>query len=192
MKNLLRNFTLVVISFLAFSCGKEENNNLPSTSIAKIIEVTPELSNLKEALDITGLTATFEAQGNYTVFAPTNTAFSNLLTDLGVSDIESIDLNVLTDVLKYHVINGEVLSSSFVNGATIATLQGQNISVLLSPNPYFPEADPDLSINESINNIFREETSVFINTTARVYSRDVKCSNGVIHVVREVLRIPSN
>jgi uncharacterized surface protein with fasciclin (FAS1) repeats len=178
MKNLLRNFTLVVISFLAFSCGEEENKNLPSTSIAKIIEVTPEFSKLKEALDITGLTSTFEESGDFTVFVPTNDAFAAVLGGLTVEEFDTANPGVLESVLKYHVLGARVLSSDLSDGLEAATLQGQNITVTFSPNAFYPEYDTDLGDFE--------ETSVFINS-ARVYARDVKCSNGIIHVIDAVL-----
>ena len=178
MKNLLRNFTLVVISFLAFSCGEEENKNLPSTSIAKIIEVTPEFSNLKEALEITGLTSTFEESGDFTVFVPTNDAFAAVLGGLTVEEFNTANPGVLEIVLKYHVLGARVLSSDLSDGQAATLLQDQNISVTLSPNAYYPAYDEVLKDFE--------QTSIFINS-ARVFARDVKCSNGIIHVIDAVL-----
>ena len=182
MKNLLRNFTLVVISFLAFSCGEEENKNLPSTSIAKIIEVTPEFSKLKEALEITGLTSTFEESGDFTVFVPTNDAFDAVLGGLTVEEYDTANPGVLETVLKYHVLGARVLSTDLTDGQEAATLQGQNITVDLVPNTYFPDFDADLGDYE--------ETSIYINS-ARVFARDIKCSNGIIHVIDNVL-LPSS
>ena len=53
MKNLLKIFTLLLVTVLVVSCCKEENKDLESTSIAKIVAVTPKFSKLKEALEIT-------------------------------------------------------------------------------------------------------------------------------------------
>lgn len=178
MKNLFRNFTLVAIAFLAFSCGEEENKNLPSTSIAKIIEATPEFSKVKEALDITGLTATFEEAGDFTIFVPTNDAIAPVLGGLTIEQFDAANPGVLEEVLKYHVLGARVLSTDLTDGQEATTLQGDNIVVDLVPNTYFPEFDVDLGAYE--------ETSIYINN-ARVYARDVKCSNGIIHVIDEVL-----
>lgn len=183
MKNLLKIFTLVLISFLAFSCSDEGNKNLSSTSISKIIEVTPEFSSLKEALDITGLTSTFEAAGDYTVFAPTNDAMGAVLGGLTVAEFDTANPGVLANVLKYHVLGARVLSTDLTDGQVAATLlQGQNITVSLTPNAYYPEYDNDLGDYE--------QTSIFINSS-RVFARDVKCSNGIIHVIDSVL-LPSS
>lgn len=183
MKNLLRNITLVTISFLAFSCADEENKNLPSTSIAKIIAVTPEFSSLKEALDITGLTSTFEGSGDFTVFVPTNDAIAAILGGLTVEEFNTANPGVLESVLKYHVLGARVLSKDLTNGQQAATLQGQNITVNLIPNTFYPDYDADLGDYE--------ETSIFINSS-RVYARDVTCSNGIIHVIDAVLLPPSS
>ena len=179
MKNLLRNFTLVVISFLAFSCEEEENKNLSSTSIAKIIEVTPEFSSLKEALDITGLTSTFEGSGNFTVFVPTNDAFAEILGGLTVEEYHAAYPCSLEKILKYHVLGSRVVSTALTDGQMATTLLGEDVKIMLETNPNFPEIDPDLGVVE--------EKSIFINES-RVFARDVNCSNGIIHVIDAVLQ----
>jgi uncharacterized surface protein with fasciclin (FAS1) repeats len=179
MKNLLRNFTLVVISFLAFSCEKEENKNLPSTSIAKIIEVTPEFSSLKEALDITGLTSTFEGSGDFTVFVPTNEAFAAILGGLTVEEYHAAYPCSLEKILKYHVLGSRVMSNGLTDGQMATTLLGEDVKITLEANAYYPEIDPDLGAVE--------EKSIFINES-RVFTRDVNCSNGIIHVIDAVLQ----
>ena len=179
MKNLLRNFTLVVISFLTFSCEEEENKNIPSTSIAKIIEVTPEFSKLKEALEITGLTSTFEGSGNFTVFVPTNAAFTEILGGLTVEEYHAAYPCSLEKILKYHVLGSRVMSTGLTDGQVATTLLGEDVKIMLETNPNFPEIDPELGVVE--------EKSIFINES-RVFARDVNCSNGIIHVIDAVLQ----
>jgi uncharacterized surface protein with fasciclin (FAS1) repeats len=179
MKNLLRNFTLVVISFLTFSCEEEENKNIPSTSIAKIIEVTPEFSKLKEALEITGLTSTFEGSGDFTVFVPTNTAFTPVLGGLTVEEFDTANPGVLETILKHHVLGARVMSTGLTDGQVARTLLGQDVTIRLEANPNFPDIDPELGVVE--------EKSIFINES-RVFARDVNCSNGIIHVINAVLQ----
>ena len=184
MKNLTRNFILVILtSFLAFSCEDEKNKDLPSTSIAKIIAVTPEFSSLKEALDVTGLTTTFEEAGDYTVFVPNNDAFAAVLGSLTVEEFNDANPGVLADVLKYHVLTSRVLSTDLSDAQVVPTFLGQNVTVNLEPNAFYPEYDNDLGDFE--------RTSIFINDS-RVFARDVKCSNGIIHVIDTVLLPPSS
>jgi uncharacterized surface protein with fasciclin (FAS1) repeats len=183
MRNLIKGIALLALVFTAFSCSKDEPKDFQTSSIAKIAEITPEFSSFKEALEVTGLTATFEDAGNYTVFVPTNDAFDAVLAGLTVTEFNTANPGLLETVLKYHVIGARVLSKDLSNGQVAETLlTGQNLTVTLSPNTYFPDFDPDLSDYE--------ETSIYINL-ARVFARDVKCSNGIIHVIDTVL-LPSS
>ena len=188
MKKLIKSIAIVALVFTAFSCSKEEQKTYPKASIAKLATVTPELSDFKEALDVTGLTATFEDAGNYTVFVPNNTAFAAILGGMAVTEFNTANPGVLATVLKYHVIaNAGVLSKDLTNNQTVATLQGQNITVNLIPNTYYPLIDPDLNTYE--------QTSIFIkdamNNSSRVFARDVMCTNGVMHIIDAVL-MPAN
>ena len=95
-----------------------------------------------------------------TVFAPTNTAFNNLAAALGTDLNGILALPNLADVLLYHVVAGEVLSTDLTNGP-VATLNGQNIIV-------------DLTAGVKIND-------------ANVTLADVTAFNGVVHVIDAVL-----
>ncbi len=172
MKNLVRNFSLAAIAFLAFSCSNDDGlQKLAPTSISKIVDVTPELSSLKEALEVTGLTETFDQPGDYTVFAPTNAAFSAVLGGLSVADFNTANPGVLADVLKYHVLTSRVTSGSLSNGLSVATLLGQNFTVNIN-------ADGEASITDGAGG------------TSNINVFDAKCSNGIIHVIDAVL-LPS-
>ena len=96
----------------------------------------------------------------YTVFAPTDQAFTDLANDLGVTLNDILALPNLADILLYHVVDGEVVSTALTNG-TITTLEGGDILV-------------DLSMGVMIND-------------AEVTTPDVQADNGVVHVVNKVL-----
>lgn len=68
---------------------------------------------------------------NFTVFAPTNQAFMNLIEALGVGDLNglvaAIGVDNLTQVLLYHVVDGCAFSNELKNGQSITTLLGENI-----------------------------------------------------------------
>lgn len=174
MKNFMKKITLVALAFIAFSCSSDiEEKNIKSVSIAEIAKITPELSTLVAALEITGLTETFEAQGDYTVFAPDNAAFTSLLTTLGYTQLSQVPVSLLTSVLKYHVLNSRVLSSSLTDGQTAATLQGQNITINI----------------DTVANV-TTVTVTDANTTtsdSEIGARDIKCTNGIIHRINAVL-----
>ena len=96
----------------------------------------------------------------YTVFAPTNQAFSDLATALNTDINGILALPNLADVLLYHVVDGAVLSTQLTNGP-VGTLSGEDIIVSLASG---------VKIND-----------------ANVILADVEADNGVAHVLDKVL-----
>ena len=102
--------------------------------------------------------------GPFTVFAPTDDAFANL--DAGVLSALLLDpTGDLAQVLLYHVLGSEVLSSGLTDGQTAPTLQGEDITVTITGG------------------------DVFINQ-AMVTTADIETDNGVVHIIDAVLLIP--
>jgi transforming growth factor-beta-induced protein len=88
----------------------------------------------------------------FTVFAPTNEAFENLAVALE-TDIDGIlALSFLSDVLLYHVVSGEVLSTDLVNGP-VATLNGQSLTVDLTSGVKIDDANVILANQTSENGV---------------------------------------
>ncbi len=101
----------------------------------------------------------------FTVFAPTNAAFDSLAADLGTDINGILALPNLTEVLTYHVLASEVLSTQLVSGP-VATVNGASVNVSLM-------------------------SGVMIND-ANVTLADVLADNGVVHVIDRVLIPASN
>ena len=102
---------------------------------------------------------------SFTVFAPTNAAFDSLAADLGTDINGILALTNLTEVLTYHVLASEVLSTQLVAGP-VATVNGASVNVSLM-------------------------NGVMIND-ANVTLADVLSDNGVVHVIDRVLIPTSN
>lgn len=119
-------------------------------------------STLVTALGAAGLVEALQGDGPFTVFAPTNEAF-DALPEGALEDLLA-DTEALTDVLLYHVVEGEAMA------ADVVELDGQKIETLLGQ--YL-----DTSIDGE---------SVMVDDT-QVIAADVKASNGVIHVIDSVL-----
>ena len=96
----------------------------------------------------------------YTVFAPTNQAFSDLATALNTDINGILALPNLADILLYHVVDGAVLSTQLTNGP-VETLSGEDVIVSLASG---------VKIND-----------------ANVILADVEADNGVAHVLDKVL-----
>ncbi|RYZ81530.1 MAG: fasciclin domain-containing protein [Moraxellaceae bacterium] len=134
----------------------------------------PNFSSLVAALtrdDQPDFVTILSGTGPFTVFAPTNTAFASLLSELSLSSLNDVPQDVLENTLKYHVVAGaNVLSTSLTNNQSVATFQGQNFTVQL------PASGPQI-LDAS-------------NRTSKIIAFDVQASNGVIHAIDHVL-LPS-
>ena len=105
--------------------------------------------------------------GPFTVFAPTNDAFTAFNTELAPGGIAGVsDLN-LTKVLQYHVVSGNILAASLMEGQTVSTIQ--------APQTFSVQLAGGAKIKDSNNRI------------STIVATDVQCSNGVIHVLNKVL-----
>lgn len=137
---------------------------IPQDNIVTLAQGNGDLSILVQALTkYPDLVSTLSGSGDFTVFAPTNAAFTALLGVIGQDDLNDIPESVLRRVLEYHVISGSaILSSSLTDGQTAATVLGENITV---------------GVTSSGVNI----------DAATVVTADVAASNGVVHVIDAVL-----
>jgi uncharacterized surface protein with fasciclin (FAS1) repeats len=137
-----------------------QSNPLPET-VVDIIVNSPVHTVLETAVIAAELADDLSGTGPFTVFAPTDNAFAAL--PAGTLDALLADpTGALAQVLLYHVVAGEALSSSLTNGQTIATLQGQNVTVSITGG------------------------NVFIND-AQVIMADIVADNGVVHVIDAIL-----
>ncbi|MGL2967229.1 fasciclin domain-containing protein [Flavobacterium sp. XGLA_31] len=186
MKNLMKKLGGIAIAISVISCSQDNGNkSVGAQSIATIAKATPEMDSLVVALDLTNLTSTFETQGDYTVFAPTNDAFSSFLSGLGEPSLAQLEEDYpgyLANILKYHVLTTRVLSTSLTNNQEITTLQGQNFKVMIEDN-----TDP--STYYFYNNILTltnpDSSSSYFAAT--VLARDVNCSNGTLNPIDSVM-----
>ena len=132
----------------------------------------PNFSILVQALTRADLTedfvATLTAAGPYTVFAPTNDAFLDLLEgNADWSALGDIPVATLEAVLKYHVIAGDnVTSSEITDGAQPTTYQGGTITL---------NTTNGVTVTDANSNV------------ATVQAADVQTSNGVIHAINKVI-----
>lgn len=133
--------------------------------IVNIAAGNSDFSILVAALQKAELVGALEGEGPFTVFAPTDAAFVKLLGDLGIEAEDLLNHPQLSEVLLYHVVSGKVMSTDLSNGLQAPTLNGESIKV-------------DLTAGVKIN-------------SSNVVTADIEATNGVIHVIDEVL-VPSS
>ena len=131
-------------------------------SIVDIAVNNPTFSILVAALIKADLVGTLSGTGPFTVFAPTNDAFTALFTELGVSGIEDLTAEALTPILLSHVVSGNVTSGDLTNGE-VQTLN--------------TEKKVMIDITDGVK----------IDGTSNVVLADVQGSNGVVHVIDKVI-----
>jgi len=136
----------------------------PTTTVVDVIVNSPDHNTLETAVLAAGLETALSGDGPFTVFAPTDDAFAALPAEL-LNALLNDPQGSLTNVLLYHVLAAEVLSTDLMDGMTATTLLGADITV-------------------SINN-----DGVFIND-AQVTVADIQTDNGVVHVIDAVLIPP--
>ncbi len=154
--------------FLA-SCDDDDNGGdmpdpEPTQNIVEIAQGDDRFEVLVDALGSADLVTTLSGAGPFTVFAPTDAAFEALIASTdGVDELEDISQASLTQILQYHVANGKVLAADLMDGQTVPTLFSGN----------------SLTIGVSAS-------GVTVNG-ADVVAADVEATNGVIHIINEVL-----
>ena len=132
-------------------------------TIVEVVASDPELSTLYEAIQAANLTETLEGDGPFTVFAPTNDAFAALPEGTLDSLLLPENKDDLVKILTYHVVPGTVLSTDLTEGG-VATVEGSDVTVTVDP----------ITING-----------------AGVVTPDVLATNGVVHVIDQVLLPPN-
>jgi uncharacterized surface protein with fasciclin (FAS1) repeats len=136
----------------------------PATSktIVQVAAGNPEFSTLASLIKKAGLVSALSGKSKLTVFAPTNAAFAKL-PKATLKKVQS-DKKLLTSILTYHVVKGAVPASKVVqlNGKSVKTLNGKSVKIAVKSG------------------------KVYVNK-AKVTKTDVKASNGVIHVINQVL-----
>lgn len=123
-------------------------------------------TTLVKGLEETGLDSTLDSAGDLTLFAPTDAAFVALRNRFNLTEDQLLGLPELADTLRYHVLNGSVLSDALTDGGTATTLQGSAVNFAVSGN------------------------SIAING-ATLIATDVETANGVIHVIEAVIIPPA-
>lgn len=174
MRNRFFQFFMVMVaSAVLTSCSKDDDTTPSEQNIYQTAKANPDLSSLVAAIDKAGLSDELSnSAASFTVFAPTNDAFSAFLSANGFNSLNDVPVDVLTSVLLNHVVDGKKMAADLTTGYvnTLATF-GSTTSHL------------SLYVNTS--------AGVTLNGSSKVTAADVKASNGVVHVVDQVIGLPT-
>ncbi len=149
----------LLISVTPLNVSADETQDIPANA-----QATGSHGSLVAALEHANLVTALQAEGPFTVFAPTDAAFAAAGIDLANFDTDEANAT-LADILLYHVYDGSVAASAVTDGLTVTMLNGDNAT--------FAVQDGAVSVGG-----------------ANVTTADVMASNGIIHVIDAVLMPP--
>lgn len=133
---------------------------LPPGDIVDVALSDGRFATLAGALQVTDMIEALVSEGPYTVFAPSDEAFEKLPE--GTVETLLADIPVLTNVLLYHVVSGELTKADLMQLDSVTTLSGGTIIISAT------------------------DDTVMVNG-AQVIETDIQCTNGVIHIIDTVM-----
>ena len=150
-----------MISTVTLNVSADNTKDIPTNASETGIH-----ESLVAALTHADLVSTLQGEGPFTVFAPTDQAFTDAGIDLSTFDTDEENAT-LVDILTYHVVSGNVLSSALSDGMEADALNGDKLT--------FAVSSEEVKVNDAV-----------------VIQADFESSNGVIHVIDKVLMPPAD
>lgn len=164
----MRKVLLVVLSLMAVLGLLVVPVGAQQGTIVEVAQGAGMFNTLVAAVEAAGLVDALSGEGPLTVFAPTDDAFAAALEALGLSAEELLgNTELLTTVLTYHVVPGNLVIGQVASSTSLTSLQGEDIAVGV--------VDGSLKLNGSAG---------FVAT-------NIEASNGIIHVIDAVILPPS-
>ena len=148
---------LLVAPLAAGDYSKKTSQDIVDTAVA-----AGSFNTLIAAVQAAGLVDALKADGPITVFAPTDEAFAMLPAGTVENLLKPENKDQLVAILTYHVVPGKVGAAEVTKLDSAETLQGESISIAV------------------------KDGKVFVDN-AEVITADVSASNGVIHVIDQVI-----
>lgn len=168
-KKLLTLAAMPLLALTLSACALLEGNELAPT-IAEIVVANDATTTLEAAVVQEGLDgALADISARYTVFAPSDAAFAAFLAELDIDAAALLGLPDLSEILLYHVVDGELSAAQVVSSApgTVTTLQGNDLD--------YAVVDGGVQLTDATGR------------TVNVVDTDINAFNGVIHLIDSVL-----
>lgn len=165
MKKIILAGLMMMLSATQVLAGYGDNDKAvtePAKDIVETAVAAGSFNTLAAALEAGGLIETLKSAGPFTVFAPTDEAFAKLPAGTLESLLKPENKEQLVAILTYHVVPGKVLAADVVKLQSAKTVNGKEVSIKAGEN------------GVAIDN-------------ANVVKTDIDTSNGVIHVIDQVL-----
>lgn len=155
---------MVVVATAGVAVAQTTTTTKADPTIVDIAAGNPDFSTLVAAVTAADLGTTLSGPGPFTVFAPTNEAFAKI--PKAQLDAILADKALLTSILTYHVVPGEILAGDLKKSQKVETVEGSKVKVV------------------------KKKSGAKVDNAA-ITATDIVGSNGVIHVIDTVLLPPS-
>ena len=182
MKKFQKMAMIALLAISTIACDSDDDAAPAPQTITDIAVANPDFSILVTALTRTDLAGVLDGPGQFTVFAPTNTAFNTFFASLGSNvNVNNVNVDVLRNILLNHVIGSEIKSNAIPASTYVSTLSPFS-SATNAPtiSMYVTKSGTNVTLNGGVD-----------NDGAVVTTADIDASNGVIHVVNAVIGIPT-
>ncbi|WP_294199411.1 fasciclin domain-containing protein [uncultured Chryseobacterium sp.] len=175
MRNLIKPllFSGVVMMCMTSCDDNGTDNMMTDRTTYELVASDSNLTSLKAAIDKAGLSTTLSQSGTFTLFAPTNAAFSTFLQANGYASLNDVPAATLKTLLMNHVLGSEMKASAIATGYVSTMAMGS------------------ASTTRNISMFINTSGGVKINGTANVVQTDIDANNGVIHKVDAVIALPT-
>ena len=181
MKNLIKKMSIACLAITMLSCSDDDNSTPVDNTVTGIASRTTDLSLLVKALTKAGLADDLQAAGPFTVFAPTNQAFIDAgYNSAAIDALPASEIPALKELLLNHVVSGAVQSSGLTDDSYIKTL-GKGAASSTNTLSMFVDTTGGVTLNGI--------SSVITTTNGGTFN--IIASNGVIHLVDEIIGLPT-
>jgi uncharacterized surface protein with fasciclin (FAS1) repeats len=162
----------VLIMVMAFACVDPYESDITPTyeqyPIATYLDMDSTHTQWVRLLEYTDLFNTMNLSDNYTSFVPSEEGISRYLKKEGINSVEDIPIDEAIYLVKYHTIRGTQYSQSLFDNGILpdSTATGDYLSI---------------EIREGGLN------AIYINGEARISQLDIEATNGIIHILEDVI-----
>ncbi|MBC7524353.1 MAG: fasciclin domain-containing protein [Flavobacterium sp.] len=174
MKLIIKSIALIFCLSLLSSCSKTDE--LQERTITNLIDSQPNLSIFKEALIKTDVYSLLKSSTAYTVFAPSDLAFTTFLTNSGYTNIDAVPTDMLTKILLNHIVVGAKTTGNFMDNTYVKTLATKNATA------------PLLYLDLYVGNT---GSTVKLNGTISLLTPNIVANNGILHTIDTVIKLPT-
>ena len=168
LKYIKTFFIMTLVAASVASCGSDDSGNSNYENLAVTANGSG-LSTFVSAAELAGIGSRLTGSNDITVFAPTNAAFDQFLSENGFANLEAVPVDLLREVLLNHMVTGDLASVDLFTSYKKTLAHGP------------------ASTSSPLSLYVKVDSGVKLNGVSSVTTADIRASNGRIHIVDRVI-----